>query len=155
MNRALLLAALVLTGCLATFPENGDVYADPRLSPAIRADIKKGMGDWCAATRGGHCAVVVVGRGRYEFRLGELDHDNAGTKRRLFAVTVTLDLAAIPPSKRLTTIKHEIGHALGLHHVSYGLMRGVDTGGPWKRKVSSGCIDQRTLARVLAAQGTA
>jgi hypothetical protein len=150
----LLILALALVGCSATIPARGPIYIDPRIPETIKASIRRAHAEWCDATRGRECPTLKTGRGRYQYRWGERDHDNAGTKRGLFGVDVFVDFAGISQGSWVAAIKHEIGHELGLHHVSYGLMRGADTGGPWAREgVPDGCIDQRTLADYCAARG--
>jgi len=144
--RALLLVSLALTGCLATFPLDGEVYVDPRLSPRKQYLIQQAMDDWCKATSGRACPRIVPGRGPFEFVVETRSGHNAITRQRFRTVQIGIDLLTWPAGSQLAAVKHEIGHAYDLEHAPKGLMRGAEQGGPQMRKgVRTDCIDRRTL----------
>ncbi len=143
---------LILVGCSHDFPAKGPVYIDPRIPAEIQEKILDGYEDWCDATRGQECPELTIGRGDYEWVYGTRDHGNAGTQDSAFGAKVYVDFRAIPRRYWLASIKHEIGHTVGLPHAEYGLMLGDQR--LWQR-VEPGCIDQRTLADYCEARGCA
>jgi hypothetical protein len=126
------LGVMLTVGCAPELPE-GPVFVDPSFDAERTEAVVAAIDAWVAATDGGAVLRPVIDKGIgsdfIRVRPRELD----GLKGRERSFLIWID----PDSDAYSVTLHELGHAIGLGHPSYGLMR---SGGS-----RQGCIDDRTV----------
>jgi uncharacterized protein (DUF2267 family) len=135
----LLVAVGMLGGCAPELPE-GVAYVDPGFDADTAEAVVAAVDEWRIATDRGaelYPEIADTGKGDVLRIRPWRGPDGASSRERGFLIQVNTEVLRTPSSVFTSTL-HEIGHAIGLDHASYGIMQ--DT-----RSKLKACLDDRTV----------